>query len=373
MVNNLQPVQFEPYEQNINIVKNYFKKSTTLALALINFVSAVLLVLMCFLMSSVPSLQQTLSYSDALSSVTGTSISPGGNMLLSSLITCIPSVILLTLTGISFLLIYIKSRNSDISVKPTAGFNFLKTLIIIQLVITIVMFLSSIGFLFLYFYTYINANDISFTSSGSQFTPFILISVFSIIIIAFIISILYSIFYLRFINGVKTSMSSPVLSSKGAGPLAGFSVIYLIITSLSGLSVLVILVLSLINEPSVSTLYIGLFFVVAMVILNYIFLIKLASGWKKEVQYIKTAHLRDYNDGYDIHSILNINNIPQPVFEDTLPEVSIPGWEIEDSSTDKPSDSQVQQTDENHVTCPSCNAQLLPTDKFCTQCGHKMI
>lgn len=387
MNNNLQPVDFQPYEQNIKLVKNYFKRFTTVLLSIILLLNGISYILSYVI---APSLLHS-QYTDIYNALQGFEINPDNFIidqvppLLGSVIFYLPFILILIAFAVGFFIIYIKSKNNDINVTPQSGFSIIKTIAVILLCIylLIIAVLICLGLILITFYRdqlssiFGSANSIQFSVS---------VTLISVLLLSLVIMILHSVFMIRFSNSIIKSLNSPDLIYKGSLGLSVISIIVACFYFISCLFNCYILIHCLITGSAINISYLIPIFIYAITAAELIILSKLSSGWKKEVVYIKTAHLRDYNDGYDINSIFNIDNIPKPVEYESPGDLSVPSWEVDNSTspnTDQ-SDKFTELSADNNpiaesentnssVECPACHSMMTSEDKFCTNCGQKLI
>lgn len=225
------PATLNPYQQNIDIVKNYFKKPLVLAVAIVAALSVVASTIFSFYVNnSVTSLLNTLSdvmtESDFYFQPTGYNVSSIFSSLVSLAISALP------VTG--FFLIYFKSKNPDPASNPSAGFTILWVLSIIGLVgLSIGALFCVLGVLALTFLLFLNTNS----TSDIEFGVGLLIFVLIFVLVFMGVALFYQISQLRFYSSVRKSTQGLALESKGAAPYGVLAIIFGIISGFGVLSV----------------------------------------------------------------------------------------------------------------------------------------
>lgn len=225
------PATLNPYQQNIDIVKNYFKKPLVLAVAIVAALSVVASTIFSFYVNnSVTSLLNALSdvmtESDFYFQPSGFNVSSISSSLVSLAISALPVT--------AFFLIYFKSKNPDPASNPSAGFTILWVLSIIGLVgLSIGALFCILGVLALTFVFFLNTNATSDIEFGVGLLIFILIFV----LVFMGVALFYQISQLRFYSSVRKSTQGLALESKGAAPYGVLAIIFGIISGFGVLSV----------------------------------------------------------------------------------------------------------------------------------------
>ena len=382
MTAKINSIEFEPYEQNISIVKTFFCKKSVLIAAIINYLQTLLLTSICVL-NAVFKPDALTNFSKELSMITTHPVLLSGNVFFILFSAFFPIIVLHTLTAIALSLIYIKSKKPDTLINPKNGFSLYRITSIIKLIFSIVFF--TITLMTVIGYTALISQNPSVLSlnlgDNASMTPatVTLIAFFGAIFLTiFLFYIVFYIYQIKFINGVNKSMSSPNLSNKGSGSLSAFYMALIICLSLTLLALIGSFIVSLFSSSSNNSFpssdQISNILIIASIVLsliNCIILFLLTSGWKNKINSIKNAHLIDYNDGYDSASTMYMNqNQSQDQTQQSNEDIVLPSWNLEDDS----SGFEYSQPSQNPsiIICPECNTQLQPHNKFCINCGHKM-
>lgn len=225
------PATLNPYQQNIDIVKNYFKKPLVLAVAIVAALSVVASTIFSFYVNnSVTSLLNALSdvTTDADFYFQPTSFN------VSSIFSSLVSLVISALPVTAFFLIYFKSKNPDPASNPSAGFTILWVLSIIGLVgLSIGALFCILGFIALIFLLYSFAGSPSDTATGTAFIIFLLI----LLLVCMGVALFYQISQLRFYSSVRKSTQGLALESKGAAPYGVLAIIFGIMSGFGVLSV----------------------------------------------------------------------------------------------------------------------------------------
>lgn len=225
------PATLNPYQQNIDIVKNYFKKPLVLAVAIVAALSVVASMIFSFYVNnSVTSLLNALSdvttEADFYFQPTGFNVSSIFSSLISLAISALPVT--------AFFLIYFKSKNPDPTSNPSAGFTILWVLSIIGLVgLSIGAVFCILGFIALIFLLYSFAGTPSDMETGTVFIIFLLI----LLLVCMGVALFYQISQLRFYSSVRKSTQGLALESKGAAPYGVLAIIFGIMSCFGVLSV----------------------------------------------------------------------------------------------------------------------------------------
>lgn len=203
--------QQNPLTNNLNYVKNYFKKPIVLAIAIVSTISLILsytaatettgsaYILLALLSADSPSdLNDTLDTASDIQSLV-----------------VIISLIIPVLTTIAFYIIYFKSNSSDPSSNPSSGFSILSVISLIQLIFTWIIFVIT-GLLILIRTSQIQNINKRYLNNNSEITENIFVAIIVFVLIAWTVIGFYTSQY-NFYQSAKTSLTSPVLSNKGAG------------------------------------------------------------------------------------------------------------------------------------------------------------
>ncbi|MBE6824504.1 MAG: zinc ribbon domain-containing protein [Ruminococcaceae bacterium] len=368
MNNNFQ-TQFNPYQQNIAILKSYFRKPRLLTQGILYIASIVLSIASIFIMMPVmneyinaiinmPQFKADMSATEF--GFFSTFMSAYTNIVMTASI--IPSVILMALTAAAFLIIYFKSKNNDPSSNPKAGVTILYVLSIIQLIPVIFMCLILALCIILLIIVAIVTNFDSYAQDDSYFLG-IMAAIYTVVFGGMgAIFILYFINQVRYYKSILNGLSTVTLSHKGAGIYGVFSIIYGVYVIFNGLSSfavvpmfnamagavpemafmtdLVEIISPVITFSAITSALSG-----AISIMNAV----IALGYKN--------HIKNITDGFG-----DISTEQSAV----MPVASAPYTAQQQVSTPaSPQSFQIPR-------CPQCNANVKADDIFCNTCGYKL-
>ena len=380
---------FNPFAQNITIVKSYFKKPRVLTLGILYAVSAVITVITGFIM--VPVMNE---YLGALMNIPGffEGTTPSEVEFLKtfmnvyvdiiSLASIIPSVIMVAIFSAAFFIIYNKSKNADASSTPKSGVVMLFILSIVQLVPIIMV---AIGMIFAIIMLFIASIALSDTPDGGIL--WILTAIYTFVLgTMFAMLLVFYINQVRYYNSIRKSLTTINLTYKGAGIFGVFSIIYGAFSVMSSFSVLTI-------KPTIQTiaglapeleLITGLFdtlnplfgiSAIASLITASIWILNgvTALGYKK--------HIRNFTEGYSELSIDNVTLTQPasfPTYEQTV--VNEPAQQtpqpVAPAQIQEPQFEPVIFNEGQAVTqaphCPRCGTPAKDGDVFCKACGTKL-
>lgn len=381
---------YNPFAQNIAIVKSYFKKPTVLAQGILYILSAIASVVTAVMMSDVfntmfdtmlgiPEVTAEMSLGEYESFKTFadiyTSILPIASV--------IPAVIIAGLFATGFMLLYFKSKNDNSD--PKSGATILFVLSILQLIpVTFMCLIFLLVIVILAVVLIVSSSENYMNSADQTGVTVVLVIYLVLFVIVGGIALTYSISRLKYYSSVRKSLTTVNLTHKGAGLYGVFTIIYGVYTAINSLSSLVFMpfsramLTSLESEFSTSTpeyvitLFEKIFdslspFIAVSVVVSLISATTLiieaviALGYKK--------HIGAYTEGYT-----NANyeeSTPSPQY--SAPQVqqsSVPFIDTTLESAKMPSPSV--DTDALYNTCPNCNCQINENSLFCSSCGQKL-
>ncbi len=392
---------FNPFYQNVGIIKNYFKKPIVLILAILQFVSLIGSAIVTFALpswltplmemanSELPSeYRQILSFSSS-----------------SSIVSFIPSLALGVLLGVAYLLVFIKSKNDNPNASPKAGFMILFILSIIELVSSII----ACAVLVLIFFILIIALGASGMLSSSEGIAGVAAIIMVAVIYAFLIFFLlfYSINKLNYFKSVKNSLSSIELQNKGAGAygvinmiMAVFVALYTIILifiafMLGGANPISRELVRLYPNVSLSSMLPILIVLIAMMLISVVFMVLsaiLALGYKKYINNIKYNYRAPSIPEQPYQPNPVTAQMPQPVYPSPAqpfvpqdPQQPVPSQQdfaspqepYPQNSTELPrynaSDIDFIVPEEiDSYSCPTCGNPVDFDAFFCPKCGTKL-
>lgn len=353
---------FNPFAQNLSIIKNYFKRPAVLVLAIIYIASLIASVAISLTMIpamtniwgamlSIPEVASELTAEDM--SMFSTYMSP--NVMFTSMLSSMaPSLIMTALISAAYIIIYVKSKNNNYAATPQAGFTILYILAILNLISAI---MACVWILLIAVITVVISISTNSSSTEQGLTTVLVISC---AIFALLIAMLltYAISNVRYIKSVKDSMNSVTLSCKGAGVYGGFCIVFAVFSIFGVLGSLVMTGLfSMMGElvpelaqygilEALTPIY--LISAVSSVIsaVMYITDAVIARGYKKYITNIVTGYMGpDQPAPYMAEPVATANE--QPVYSNDMPVI-------------EPSQ------------CPHCGATTNSADTFCNGCGFKL-
>lgn len=408
------PQTGNPYEQNLAVVKEYFKKPIVLGYAILSSIAALASLVMTFFLTAnenglLSSLLNALYENSDLSPYEYerffsyfNSNANMASMIIQSIISMVPTILII----VSFFIMYFKSKNPSPLSSPSVGFTInwvfsiisLVSVIFITFIITLVMVILMIAM-----------------GSTDETTAFVLFLILlPILLVVFGVIIFYSVNQVRFYGSLRKSISTLYLQRKGAGPFGVLSIILGVFTLVNILPMP--FMASIMNEAlpgynfesNLSSLFYmtmipGILSAVQQIVLGII-----AIGYNNHIKQTVQA-FRPVNpvqnmyqnqpaaDPYTYHPSANYNSgftLQQPaapsapVNEPPVQESqAVPAQPPESASPEVLSqntqnditneiDSILEETEPLTETMPSfctnCGTALAEGSVFCTSCGTKL-
>lgn len=368
---------YNPYAQNIAIVKDYFKKPLVLVTGIFYIFNVLFSLIyavvggsklgdMYAMMFSSPEFTSGMTVSE-LEMIRTFTDSPFMSLLVTAFM--VPSIITVVLFALAYFLIYFKSKNPDPNATPKAGVMILFVMSIISLVGTIFATLIFALYAVLFIILGVFSTSSQYMSSEDTTIMMIICIVFAVIMIgAAAIMLIYSISNMNYHNSIRKSLSDVELTCKGAGLYGVFSIISGIFSIFSAILTiaygpLMNLTLNMIPAgeidymtqsivSSFSSVYTlaGIMALVSSVI--SILVGALAVGYKKHIKNVKNSYIGEqvmeepfYNPPVYSQPQYTQSYQPEPVVSD-------------DSATKN--------------TCPSCGNTCSDDDMFCNNCGTRI-
>lgn len=244
--------------KNTDYLKEYFKKKTTLVIA-ISYGLSILLSLASMITALLPSAFRSLR------ALTGEGVYGATGNFAPSLIVrlaTLPLLILPFLIFLGFLLLYIKSKNSSPASSPKGGAAVLKAVGTISLVLgifdTFLLLLIPILFAFMpYATSKLYRFDFPYDtfSQNPESAPIIMGAVFAgivfLIVAPFIVYLLLSvIFEFRFFSSIRKSLVTSNLTSKGSVGFGVMQIISCISTAFTNVSLLILYIIYAVSDTS---------------------------------------------------------------------------------------------------------------------------
>lgn len=372
---------FNPFAQNLAVVKEYFRTGKVLARGICQAIAAVLGIIGAVLtLNNMPAIisaymEPMISSGDVPDYVAeAVEQSARSSSMVSSVISVVVSAAIAILIAVAFILIYTKSRNEDPSSSPKAGVMILYVLAMIQLVCVIILAALTVLALIALIWLVASMRDAIGTETidlGSGYvlnlTPDILIAVIVGIAVALLIMIIILLIVTinkkNFYSSVRKSITTVELHTEGA---KGYGVLCVIGAVFAGLSLLSIpstlmggTVLSTIGIDA-APLTVGSVISALSSILNFIMLILeagIALGYKRFID--------DRKYGYSAPPVMSAPYGAGPTFaQPQRPDSNNPYADAFNQTP--PSAPQAAPT------CPSCGAPVDPNAPFCSHCGSKI-
>ncbi len=346
---------FNPFAQNVAIVKNYFKRGAMLTQAILYIIAVVASLALSVFMSVAFSDIFASLYSDpAMFADMPSEMQPFFEQLLGTQPTFsvnLTSLILPALIATASFIIYFKSKNDDPMSNPMPGFTLWYVVAIINLVSVCAASLLLLLFIFLFVVLLVAmGSDPSMASDMPFITGFFVgMMVMFALLIALVLT--YGISNVRYIKSVRDSLCSVTLSSKGAGAYGTCNIIYAVVSGFSilmmiGFWALFALLGDIVPEfadlEALAPIYLIGAVTSVFQLVTYIVEAVIAKGYKKYIDNITT--------GYgDVATV-------QPMY---TPDTYV---------AEMPAGNNTMQS----ACCPHCGAAASDNDIFCNACGFKI-
>lgn len=226
MYNNPAPMgNYNPYEQNVSLLKNFFSKPIIMILAVLNGVSLLLAIISFFMqMGTMDSAMQYYTY------VLGNQFSSVYSTLQPIIvIVALCSLVFTLLTALGYFFLNSKSKNPDPQSNPAVGAKILWVLSIIKLVFACIGAVILIIFAFILFAASSELSRYEYGSSGTGAVALVGVRLIFLAVFLFFISFVE----FRFFSSVNASFNSVEIKSKSAIAFAVFSIIAVVGTVIS--------------------------------------------------------------------------------------------------------------------------------------------
>lgn len=360
---------FNPYAQNVAIIKNYFRRPTVLVLGILYVVSIVLSVIVTLTSGGSLSEMYRAVFEFQGSGITAedmqifNAITTPQTMTIIMMVAMIPSLIISTLSAIAHFVIYYKSKNDDASSNPKAGFTVLYVLTILNLISVAFAVLMLLIFIVAFIVLIVSAFQDP-TIASNELVIITALCSFMVILFAGVgaLMLIYAISNLNYIKSVRKGLTSVNLSYKGAGVYGVFSMIYGVITLLSAIqSLLYAPMTQMINqmapEEFPTEMFEGLSSITLVSALGsavsgaaMIVTAVIALGYKK--------YIKNITDGFSGFGVTPTSapyspQQPEPQFATPVVTNTVP--------------PAVQP-----AVCPRCGTPAKDEDIFCNSCGTKI-
>lgn len=396
-MDNNQTYTYNPYAQNVVILKSYFKRPAVLIVGIIFCISIVLGIASALtiptdyigntyaqLYNDMGLYEEAQMFQDFYSSpISG----------LSSVTSMLPSLAMTALMAFAYIIIYKKSKNDDINSNPKVGFVILFIISIVQLVISV----SSIALVLLIFailgvglFAVLSTDTNILTNPQDKLIVDITLGVCVLIfVLMFTLLLVYAISRMKYTKSLKNSVSSVQLSYKGTKAYGVSSIIFGIVEFVCVVPTLAfVLIAYYIGENAPVGLPIPLFCIsFALVILSGVLYIVdgvIALGYRKHVRNVMNGYEEGpYNYSgpapysYDVYEPQVQENTftPQPEVEqnDVQPPVAPTYRDSQPTLNEMPVYSPPKEENTNALyCCPQCGSAYGENDIFCNICGTKL-
>lgn len=369
MYQNPQSI-FNPYAQNITIIKNHFKKPIVLINAIVGALSIVLMLISMLFITPYTDSMYNYMFDGAEDLTVDVSSIFTGTMIGSYSI----ALIMPTLTVIAFFILYYKSKNDSPESSPVAGASILSVISLIQLIIICIFLGIAVLFLTIGLIVVIATSQPDDEESIVAIVGLSIMLFLTLIMSAIIL--MYSINQRRYYKSVKEGLSSPVLSSKGASVFGVMSIIMgamnLINAAPSTLSVTFTGMSSSVIEQKFGNTFDG--------IMPYIAIMTVASLCSAVHVLLTGLIATDYNKyikavafSYNAPPVYTYNQPFAPVAPAPYPTpVQTQPNSFEIAQDDATIPVEYNKTDNDTIICPNCKKQLPKEIIFCDSCGNKV-
>ena len=364
MYQNSVPM-FNPFAQNVAIIKNYFKKPIVLITAILTAVA-----ILVSIIASVVSVPLYVELSEMLQEI------PELEDIEISISSNISIPVFAVLTAVAFFLIYFKSKNDDPFSNPVNGVTILSVLALIEVIgvcLALAIFLLVIA---------AACALPSLVEDASEF-DIQMLSIFLIVFcVVFLIilgvSLVYAISQRKFYKSIKDGLTSPTLSAKGAGVFGTMSIIFGAFSALSAIS-------SLFSVPSfeaglelfginpdlidlsvLAPIFYFSAFTSVLCAAQQLLIGFIARGYKNYINEIACS----YNNNPNAYGQPQYYQQAAPVAQ-AYPTPAAPQqnpFEINENTT--PMENTAADSDT--IVCPCCKKRLPKEVLFCDSCGNKI-
>ncbi|MBR1533194.1 MAG: zinc-ribbon domain-containing protein [Ruminococcus sp.] len=392
---------YNPYRNNIAIIKDFFKSPMVLALAITHIVSMIISVVTSILSAAASKdimrqisvyIDKNLVLQNADSDVGNQLVKGIRDALASDSTTTISIPVFTILTVIGLILLYVGSRNTNPDSAPTAGVTILNVIAILALVgyiiLAVGMMIIAVA-LFIVYATFQAHPSRAFTVRLGADRLQIDATVLLILAIAFtvfaVICSFIMLFYVgsrkRFIGSVKKSLTSVELSNKGAKPFGVFSVIIAVFSIISLIGSIGSLFTGELQNEMLSkigvtlpkgSIVISILSIVSQAVAVVVAILeaKLALGYAKYIDEKRGGFSTptDAAGGFaPINAGVGVNSQPTPYSYLAQPKTEQP---VKDDSFVNPYIAKDEQT--AAPTCPNCGSPVDSKAPFCGHCGTKL-
>lgn len=346
---------FNPFAQNVAIIKNYFKRPAVLTQAIVYSIAVVAsLALSVFMAVAFSDVFASLLSDPALFADMPSELAPYMQQLQNAQPTLsvnLSSLILPALVATACFIIYFKSKNDDPVSNPMPGFTLWYVVAIINLVSVCAASLLLLLFIFLFVVLLVAMGSDPSMAADMPFITGLFVGIMVVFALLIALVLTYGISNVRYIKSVRDSLCSVTLSSKGAGAYGNCNIIYAVVSGFGilmmiGFWALFALIGDIVPElkgvEALAPIYLICAGVSVIQLVSYIVEAVIAKGYKKYIDNITT--------GYgDVATA-------QPMYAPDTYVAPMP----------------VSNTAVQSACCPQCGAMVNDNDIFCNACGFKI-
>ncbi|MBQ7134398.1 MAG: zinc ribbon domain-containing protein [Ruminococcus sp.] len=378
-MNNYQTT-FNPFSQNISIVKSYFRKKTVLTQGILYIVAALLNIATVLMMMPVMNnfMSTVFSIPELTADMTAQEfefISSFMDIYINSvmIVSLVMSVALSALVATAYFLMYFKSKSDNPMSTPNAGVTILYVLSIIQLIpIIITTVMMALMIILMFVMALIPELSSDYNSGGSV----AIIAIIYTIVFGGMCTLLllYFINQVRYYKSIRTSLNTVTLTNKGAGIFGVLSMIYGIYTALNALSSFGVIpmfnmISTMVPEFAVIEGLLNSFVPVVIIsavtsaVLATIYIINavIALGYKN--------HIKNHTNNYNEFSA----SIMQPQIDYNTPQQTSQEMLLSQPEPDfQPDVFYDNSNSPASAVCPRCGTVAKESDIFCNECGAKI-
>ena len=408
-----------PVQNNLALVKGYFRKKSVLAVGIISAILAVVeLITIFFITPATSNILNNALLNGQYGELEDYFRIIQNAMNSGSYGSAIFSLIISGLLVAAFLIIYFKSKNPLPNANPRAGFTILQVFTIIQLVLIclfscLALFVIIIGFMMIAFgsatsYTGFNFRynfgDRYYTSTDATLAFAIMIFVVLIFAVVITLLLMWSISAVRLVGSVKKTIDTPQVTVKGAKLFGVLNIVFGVFSCFGALSSMFAMfgtsTYGLYSYPASNAFSVVacLSFVSAVCSSVYMLLLgTLSLGYDKYIRnYLQTMQPpmappfqaaagapvpppagNPYQQSVNPYTQ---ERQPAPPFppapavkpkeQNEEPKAEEPAESAAETSTMEPAGAQSPV--ENKAACPACGQPVRAEDIFCDRCGYKL-
>lgn len=404
-----------PVQNNLALVKGYFRKKSVLAVAIFTAILAVSeLISMFFITPAANSILKNGILNGQNSNLEDYLKILQDAMNSGSYASAIFSFLITGLLVAAFLIIYFKSKNPMPNANPRAGFTILQVFTIIQLVLICLaacfaLFVFIIAFMMVAFgansyptYSYSNPyGGYEFTQNGDPAVALVLMVLFFILFAVIIaLFLMWSISAVRLVGSVKKTIDTPQVTVKGAKLFGVLNIVFGILSCFGALSSLFAMfgvnTQGVFSYPASNAFTIVSALTFVNVLSSSVFTILLGTLSLGYDKYIKN-YLQSVQPPMAPPAFQPAAGVPvpppsgNPYQQQTgnpyaqaqrpvspyQPSTVTPEGVMEEAKPEEAAENMAdsagpQVSGENKASCPGCGQPVREEDIFCERCGYKL-